>query len=140
MRIRGISPIQPLRSRRVGDVQRVVVTRSDLVVVDRSWRRGSTLSVVMRLHLRKCGKIWRKVNSRRRRGRRGHGRVAGAVVRNRDALVAAACELAAQFVDALEKAHGLLLGVALPKAHTFQFGDALTTTTDDLSDGAGSGL
>ena len=90
MRIRGSCPGQPLRSRRVGDVQRAVVTRIDQVVVDRSWRRGKTLSVVMRLHLRKCGKTWRKVDSRWRRGRGGHGRVAGAVVRNRDALAAAA--------------------------------------------------
>ena len=126
MRIRGSCPGQPLRSRRVGDVQRAVVTRIDQVVVDRSWRRGRTLSVVMRLHLRKCGKTWRKVDSRWKRGRGGHGRVAGAVVRSRDALAAAACELAVQLLDALEKARGLLLAVALPKAHAFQLGAAQT--------------
>ena len=77
----------------------------------------------MRLHLKKCGKTW--VDSRWRRGRGGHGRVAGPVVRNRNALAAAACELAVQFVDALEKARCILLGVALPKAHASQLGDAL---------------
>ena len=40
MRIRGSGPGQPLRSRRVGDVQRAVVTRIEQVDVDRSWRRG----------------------------------------------------------------------------------------------------
>ena len=124
MRIRMSCPGQLLRSRRVGDVQRAVVTRIDQVVVDRSWRRGKTLSVVMRLHLRKCGKTWRKVDSRWRCGRGGHGRVARAVVGDRDAH--AAFELAVQLVDALEKARSLLLGVALPKAHAFQLGDALT--------------
>ena len=124
MRIRGSCPGQPLRSRRVGDVQRAVVTRIDQVVVDRNWRRGRTLSVVMRLHQRKCGKTWRMVDSRWKRRRGGHGRVARAVVGDRDAH--AAFELAVQLVDALKKARGLLLGVALPKAHAFQLGDALT--------------
>lgn len=64
-------------------------------------RRGRILSVVMRLHLRKCGKTWRKVDSRWRRGRGGHGSEAGAcTVRNRDALAAAACEPALQLRDA----------------------------------------
>ena len=64
-------------------------------------RRGRILSVVMRLHLRKCGKTWRKVNSRWRRGRGGHGSEAGAcTVRNRDALAAAASEPAFQLSDA----------------------------------------
>ena len=110
MRIRGSGPGQPLRSRRVGDGQRAVVTRivqvtedepalpedsaiedrepvaripmpvprashiytprvgpqasskkrelrDDMqIVVDRNWRQGKTLSVVIRLHLKKCGK------------------------------------------------------------------------------------
>ena len=64
-------------------------------------RRGRVLSVVMRLHLRKCGKTWRKVNSRWRRGRGGHGREAGScTVRNRDALAAAAREPALQLREA----------------------------------------
>ena len=64
-------------------------------------RRGRILSMVMRLHLRKCGKTWRKVDSRWRRGRGGHGSEAGAcTVRNRDALAAAACEPALQLSDA----------------------------------------
>ena len=59
------------------------------------------MSVVMRLHLRKCGKTWRKVDSRWRRGRGGHGSEAGAcTVRNRDALAAATCEPALQLRDA----------------------------------------
>ena len=129
MRIRGSCPGQPLRGRRVDDVQRAVVTRIDRVVVGRRTgvvrvrvlrvqriehaaldireqpfkptlavalgrrehlvrRRGRILSVVMRLHLRKCGKTWRKVDSRWRRGRGGHGSEAGAcTVRNRDAPV-----------------------------------------------------
>ena len=65
-------------------------------------RRGRILSVVMRLHLRKCGKTWRKVNSRWRRGRGGHGRVARAVVGDKDAH--ADLELALQLADALTKA------------------------------------
>ena len=80
--------------------------------------------MVMRLHLKRCGKTWRKVDSRWKRRRGGHGRVARAVVGNRDAH--AAFELAVQLVDALKKARGLLLGVALPKAYAFQLGDALT--------------
>ena len=64
-------------------------------------RRGRILSVVMRLRLRKCGKTWKKVNSRWRRGRGGHGSEAGAcTVRNRDALAAAAGEPALQLSDA----------------------------------------
>ena len=78
----------------------------------------------MRLHLRERGKTWRKVDSRWKLQRGGYGRIARAVVGNRDAL--AACELAVQLVDALTKARGLLLCVALTKAHAFQLGDALT--------------
>ena len=124
MRIRGSGPGQPLRSPRVGDVQRAVVTRIVQVVVDRNRRWGRTLSVVMRLHLRKCSKTWRKVDSRWKRRRGGHGRVARAVVGDRDAH--AALELAVQLADALTKARGLLLGDALTKAHAFQLADALT--------------
>ena len=115
MRIRGSGPGQPLRSRRVGDVQRAVVTRIFQVVVDRNRRRGRTLSVVMRLHLRKCGKTWRKVDSRWRQRRGRRGRVARAVVGDRDAH--SALELAVQLADALAKARALLLGEALTKAH-----------------------
>ena len=80
--------------------------------------------MAMRLHLRKCGKTWRSVDSCWKWRRGGHSRVARAVVGDRDAH--AAFELAVQLVDALKKARGLLLGVALPKAHAFQLGDALT--------------
>ena len=125
MRIRGSGPGQPLRNRRVDDVQRAVVTRIVQVVVDRNWRRGRTLSVVMRLHLRKCGKTWRKVDSRWKRRRGGHSRVARAVVGDRDAH--AALELVVvQLADALTKTRGLLLGDAPTKAHALQLADALT--------------
>ena len=124
MRIRGSGPGQPLRNRRVGDVQQAVVIRIVQVVVDRSWRRRRTLPVVIRLHLKKCGKTWGKVDSRWKRRRGGHGRVARALVGDRDAH--AALELAVQLADALTKARGLLLGDALPKAHASQLGDALT--------------
>ena len=90
--IRGSGPGQPLRSPRVGDVQRAVVARIVQVVVDRNRHRGKTLSVVMRLHLKKCGKTWRMVESRWKRRRGRHGRVARAVVGDRDAH--AALELA----------------------------------------------
>ena len=58
--------------------------------------------MVMRLHLRKCGKTWRKVDSRLKRRRGRHGRVARAVVGDRDAH--ADLELALQLADALTKA------------------------------------
>ena len=56
MRICGSRPGQPLRSPRVGDVQRAVVARIVQVDADRRRRRRRTLSVAMRLHLIKCGK------------------------------------------------------------------------------------
>ena len=59
------------------------------------------LFVVMRLYLRKCGKIWNKVDFRWKRGRGGHGSEAEAcTIRNRDALAAAACEPALQLRNA----------------------------------------
>ena len=78
----------------------------------------------MRLHLKKCGKTWRKVDSRWKRRRGGHGRVARAVVEDRDAH--AALGLAVQLADALTKARGLLLADALTKAHALQLAVALT--------------
>ena len=102
MRIRGSRPGQSLRSPRVGDVQRAVVARIVQVDADRRRRRGRTLSVAMRLHLRKCGKTWRKVDSRWKRRRGGHGRVARAVVGDRDAH--ADLELAPQLAGELTKA------------------------------------
>ena len=79
--------------------------------------------MVMRLHLKKCGKTWRKVDSCWKRRRGGHGRVARAVVGDRDAH--AALELAVQLADALTKASSLLFGDALSKAHALQLADAL---------------
>ena len=80
--------------------------------------------MVMRLHLKKCGKTWRKFDSRWKRRRKGHGRVARAVVGDRDAH--AAFELAVQLVGALTKARDLLLGDSLPKAHALQLAGAPT--------------
>ena len=61
MRIRGSRSGQSLRSFRVGDVQRAVVARIVQIDADRRRRRERTLSVAMRLHLRKCDKTWRSV-------------------------------------------------------------------------------
>ena len=101
MRIRGGRPGQLLRSPRVGDVQRAVVARVVQVDAERRRRRGRALSVVMRLHLRKCGKARRNVDSCWKWQRGGHGRVARAVVGYRDAH--ADLELALQLSDAMTK-------------------------------------
>ena len=101
MRIRGSRPGQLLRSPRVGDVQRAVVARIVQVDADRRRRRGRTLSVAMRLHLRKCGKTWRSVDSCWKWRRGGHSRVARAAVGDRDAH--ADLELALQLSDAMTK-------------------------------------
>ena len=58
--------------------------------------------MVMRLHLRKCGKTWRNIDSHWKRRRGGHGRVARTVAGDRDAH--ADLELALQLADALTKA------------------------------------
>ena len=57
--------------------------------------------MAMRLHLRKCGKTWRSVDSCWKWRRGGHSRVARAVVRDRDAH--ADFELALQLAGALTK-------------------------------------
>ena len=80
--------------------------------------------MVMRLHLPKCGRTWRKVESRWKRRRGRHGHVARAVVGDRDAH--AALELAVQLANALTKTRGLLLGDMLSKVHTLKLADALT--------------
>ena len=88
MRIRGSRPGQSLLSLRVGDVQRTVVARVVQVDADRRRRRRGTLSVAMRLHLRKCGKTWRSVDSCLKRRRGGHSRVARAVAARGKAICA----------------------------------------------------
>ena len=80
--------------------------------------------MVMRLHLKKCGQTWKKVDSRSKRRRGGHGRIARAVVGDRDADVV--LELAVELADALTKARTLQLGDAQTKAHALQPADALT--------------
>ena len=115
MRIRGSGPRQPLRSLRVSDVQRVVVARIAEVDVDRNRRRGRTLSVVMRLHQRKCGKTWRKIDSRWKRRRGEHGRVARA-------------DVGIEMLTSTSNLQSCSLMCWRRRA-----------TTDDLSDGAGSG-
>ena len=101
MRIRGGRPGQSLRSPRVGDVQWAVVARVVQVDADRRWQRGGTLSVAMRLHLRRCGKTWRNVDSCWKWRRGGHSRVARAGAGDRD--VHADLELALQLADAPTK-------------------------------------